>query len=52
MGQCVTSFLNVLFCSDELAHVQVVINCQYSIAHLSTREDALTYILGTPRAVY
>ena len=27
--------------SDMLAHVQVVINCQYSIAQLCTRENTL-----------
>ena len=34
--------------SDKLAHVQVVINCRYSIAQMCTREDTLTHILGTP----
>ena len=32
--------------SDKLAHVQVVINCQYSVAQLCTREDTLAHILG------
>ena len=34
--------------SDKLAHVQVVINCQYSVAQMCTREDMLAYILGAP----
>ena len=33
--------------SNKIAHVQVDINCQYSIAQMPTREDALAYILGT-----
>ena len=32
--------------SDKLAHIQVVINCGYSIAQLCTREDTLAHILG------
>ena len=32
--------------SDKLAHVQVVINCQYSVAQMCTREDTLTHNLG------
>ena len=32
--------------SDKLAHVQVVINCRYSIAQLCTREDMLARYLG------
>ena len=32
--------------SDKLAHVQVVINCQYSIPQLCTREDKLAQNLG------
>ena len=32
--------------SDKLAHVQVVINCQYSIAQMCTREDTLAQYLG------
>ena len=32
--------------SDKLAHVQVVINYRYSVAHLCTREAALAYNLG------
>ena len=34
--------------SDNLAHVQVVINCQYSIAQLCTRADTLAHNLGAP----
>ena len=34
--------------SDKLVHVQVVINCQYSVAQMCTHEDALAYILGAP----
>ena len=33
-------------CSDKLAHVQVVINYQYSVAHLCTREAMLAHNLG------
>ena len=32
--------------SDKLAHVQVVINCPYSVAHLCTSEATLAYNLG------
>ena len=32
--------------SDKLAHVQVVINCPYSIAQICTREDTLAHNLG------
>ena len=32
---------------DKLAHVQVVINCQYSVAQMCTREDALAHNLDT-----
>ena len=38
---CKLNYLN------KLAHVQVVINCPYSVAQMCTREDALAYILGT-----
>ena len=31
---------------DKLAHVQVGINCQYSIAQMCTREDTLAHNLG------
>ena len=34
--------------SDKLAQVQVVFNCQYSIAQLHTREDGFAYISGSP----
>ena len=34
--------------SDKLAHVQVIINCLYSIAQMCTREDALAHNLGAP----
>ena len=33
--------------SDKLAHVQVVINCPYSVAHLCTSEATLAYNLGS-----
>ena len=29
--------------SDKLAHVQVVINCRYSVAQMCTHEDTLTH---------
>ena len=32
--------------SDKLAHVQVVINCLYSVVQLCTSEDTLAYISG------
>ena len=32
---------------DQLVHVQVVINCPYSIAQMCTREDMLAHNLGT-----
>ena len=31
-----------------LAHVQVVINCWYSVAQMCPREDKLTHNLGAP----
>ena len=34
--------------SDKLKHMQVVVNCQYSIAQMYTHEDTLAHILGTP----
>ena len=34
--------------SEELAHVQVIINSRYSVAQMCTREDGLAYILGAP----
>ena len=33
---------------DKLAHVQVVINCQYSVAQMCTCEDTPVHILGMP----
>ena len=32
--------------SNKLAHVQVIINCQYSVAQMCTCEDTLAHILG------
>ena len=32
--------------SDKLAHIQVIINCQYSIAQMCTHEDLLAHYLG------
>ena len=32
--------------SDKLVHVQVVINCRYSVAQLCTHEDTLAYLSG------
>ena len=34
--------------ADKLAHVLVVINCQYSVARMCTREDMLAQYLGAP----
>ena len=34
--------------SDKLAHVQVVINCRFSVAQMCTHEDTLAHILGAP----
>ena len=34
--------------SDKLAHVQVLINCQYSVAQMCTDEDTFTHNLGVP----
>ena len=34
--------------SDKLAHVQVIINCRYSIAQMCTHEDTLAHHLGAP----
>ena len=31
---------------DKLAHVQVVINCRYSVAQMYTHEDTLVHYLG------
>ena len=33
--------------SDKLSHVQVIINCRYSVAQMCTRKDTLAHILGT-----
>ena len=32
----------------KLAHIQVVINCRYSVAQFCTGEDELAYISGPP----
>ena len=34
--------------SDKLAHVPVVINCQYSVAQMCTHENTLAHYLGAP----
>ena len=34
--------------SDRLAHVQVIINCQYSVAQMCTCKDMLAHYLGVP----
>ena len=34
--------------SDKLAHVQVVINCRYSVAQMCTHEDTLAHYLCAP----
>ena len=34
--------------SDKLAHIQVVINCLYSVAQMCTREDTLAHNFGAP----
>ena len=34
--------------SDKLAHVQVVINCLYSVVKMCTYEDMLAHNLGAP----
>ena len=33
-------------CKLNNAHIQVVINCQYSVAQMCTREDTLAHNLG------
>ena len=38
----------LVFYSDKLAHVQVIINCRDSIAQMCTREDKLAHNLGVP----
>ena len=37
-----------LFLFGQLAHVQVVINCQNIDAQMCTRKDGLAYISGAP----
>ena len=32
--------------SDKLAHIQVIINCRYSVAQMCTHEDKLAHYLG------
>ena len=39
------SFISYL---AKLAHLQLVINCRYSVAQLCTRENMLAHILGMP----
>ena len=34
--------------AHKLVHVQVVINCQYSVAHMCTSEDTPAHNLGAP----
>ena len=34
--------------SDKLAHLQVIINCRYSVAQICTRENTLAQYLGAP----
>ena len=34
--------------SDKLAHIEVVINCQYFVAQMCTRKDTLAHNLGMP----
>ena len=33
--------------SDKLAHIQVIINCRFSVAQMCTHEDILAHKLGT-----
>ena len=42
----VNDLILLLIYSDKLAHVQVIINCQYSVAQLCTCEDILAHNLG------
>ena len=35
-------------CSDKLTHIQVVINCRYSVTQMCTGEDMLTHYSGSP----
>ena len=42
-------FLVIESCySDKLAHVQILINCRYSVAQMCTCEDTLAHDLGVP----
>ena len=34
--------------SDKLAHVQVIINCRYSVAQMCTLENIIAHYLGAP----
>ena len=34
--------------SDKSAHVQVIINCRYSVAQMCTPEDTFGHYVGTP----
>ena len=38
----------VSYYSDKLTHVQVIINCPYSIAQMCTRKETLAHSLGEP----
>ena len=33
---------------DKLAHIQVVLNCRYSVEQMCTREDMHAHYLGAP----
>ena len=37
---------------DKLAHVQVIINCRYSVAQMFTRKDMLAHYLVVPYLDY
>ena len=41
-------FCPIVFELLQLAQLQVVINCQYSVAQMCTREDTLAHYLGAP----
>ena len=41
-------FRSPIIYSENLAHVQVIINSPYAVAQMCTHEDALAYILGAP----
>ena len=34
--------------SDKLAHIQVIINCRFSVEQMCTLEDMLAHNLGAP----